>query len=293
MIFPSHCRLIGVVDRRDRPGYRPDDAIYFSSQYVLVFDEAGKCEVYGVESEGEGFMRRTTDVKKIADASRTLVYDALVDITNRADLVRKAAAACRGNIDTVVFRGVDRHYTFVHEPSLETLKTIEVYDVAPPEPAWLEYNVRRLDETGMFGDLMLTFDYHTLDLRAYEDLERTTIFPCKASGLNGLFLDSLDAEPQGDIRLVGCNTSKLVFEARYPLKRYEHVNICPLSARKPKRPFILRCCQSERSGPAMLNGMPGIVVHWGASPRDIYEAIRQLAATLGRKAGPVQKQDML
>jgi hypothetical protein len=246
---------------------------------MLVFDAAGG-EVYEVTSEGEGFIRRSAGVRKIAGASQTLVYEELVDITNRADLIRKAVAACHGKIDTVVFRGVDRHYTFVHRPSLEALRTIEVYDVAPPEPAWLEYNVRRLDETGMFGDLMLTFAYHTLDLRAYEDANRTTIFPCKASGLNGLFLDSLDEEPRGDIKLVGCNTSKLVFDTRYPLKQYEHVNICPLSTRKPRHPFILRCCQSDRSGPAAIGGVPGTVVHWGASPRDVCKAIRQLAATL-------------
>jgi hypothetical protein len=280
MIFPSHCKFIGVVDKRERPDYRPDDAIYFSSQYVLMFDPAGKCEIYEVTSEGEGFIRKKKGVKKIAGAGETMLYEGQVDITNRADLIRKAKASCHGKINTVVFRGVDRHYTFVKDPSPDSLRTIEVHDVAPPEPAWLEYNIRRLDETGMFGDLMLTFEYHTLDLRAYEDPERTTIFPCKASGLHGLFLDSLDAEPQGDIRLVGCNTSKLVFDTRYPLKRYEHVNICPLSTRKPQRPFILRCCQSDKSGPTTINGVPGIVVHWGASPRDVYEAIRQLAATL-------------
>jgi hypothetical protein len=280
MIFPSHCRFVGVIDRRDRPDYQPDDAVYFSSQYMLIFDAPDRCEVYEVTSDGEGFIRKKRDVKKIAGADQTLIYDGMVDITNRADLVRKASDACRGKINTVIFRGVDRHYTFVHEPSLDALKTIEVYDVAPPRPAWLEYNVRRLDETGMFGDLMLTFDYHTLDLKQYEDSTRTTIFPCKASGLNGLFLDSLDGEPQGDIKLVGCNTSKLVFNARYPLKRYEHVNICPLSTRKPRRPFIMRCCQSDKSGPTVIDGVPGTVVHWGASPRDVYNAIRQLAATL-------------
>jgi hypothetical protein len=30
----------------------------------------------------------------------------------------------------------------------------------------------------------------------------------------------------------------------------------------------------------VINGVPGVVVHWGASPRDVYEAVRQLAATL-------------
>ncbi len=280
MIFPSHCRFIGVIDKRDRSDYRQNDAIYFSSQYMLVIDEAGKCEVFEVANEGEGFIRRPTSVKKIASADQTLIYDGQVDITNRSDLLKKALAACREKINTVVFRGVDRHYTFVHDPAPDALKTIEVYDVAPPRPAWLEYNVRRLDETGMFGDLMLTFDYRTLDLKQYEDPARTTIFPCKASGLNGLFLDSLDAEPQGDIKLVGCNTSKLVFDARYPLKRYEHVNICPLSTRKPQRPFILRCCQSDKLGLTKISDVTGVVVHWGAGPRDIYEAIRQLAAAI-------------
>jgi hypothetical protein len=283
MIFPSHCRLIGVISKHHRPDYKPDDAIYFSSQYLLIFDAPDHCAVYEVASEGEGFIRRSKGVKKIADAGHTLVYDGDVDITNRADLVRKAAALCKGTIDTVVFRGVDRHYTFVHEPSPEELTTIDVYDVAPPVPAWLEYNVRRLDETGMFGDLMLTFDYHTLNLKDYEDPERTVIFPCHASGLNGLFLDSLDKEPKGDIKLVGCNTSKLVFDARYPLKRYEHVNICPLSTRKPTRPFILRCCQSDKLGMKEIGGVPGVVVHWGASPRDVYEAVRQLASTISKK----------
>jgi hypothetical protein len=282
MIFPSHCRLIGVEKKYLKERYRPDDAIYFSSQYLLIFESPDRCEVYAVESDGQGFIKRATSVSKIATADQTLVYEGLVDITNRADLVRRAAAVCRGGVNTVVFTGVDRHYTFVQDPSLHALRTFEVYDVAPPEPAWLAYNVRRLEETGLFGDLMLSFEYHVLDLKDYEDPARTVIFPCHASGLNGLFLDSLDREPQGDIKLVGCNTSRLVFEARYPLKRYEHVNVCPLSTRKPKRPFILRCCQSDRLGPAEIGGVQGMVVHWGASPKEIADAVRQLASMPGQ-----------
>ncbi|OPY28371.1 MAG: hypothetical protein A4E28_01592 [Methanocella sp. PtaU1.Bin125] len=283
MIFPSHCRFVGVVSKHLRPDYRPDDAVYFSSQYVLIFEAPDRCAVYEVASGGEGFIRRSQGVKMIADVDQTVLYDGQVDITNRADLIRKASALCKGKINTVVFQGIDRHYTFVYEPSPEALRVIEVYDVAPPWPAWLEFNVRRLDEAGMFGDLMLTFDYHTLDLKDFEDPARTTIFPCHASGLNGLFLDSLDEEPRGDIKLVGCNTSKLVFDARFPLKRYEHVNICPLSTRKPQHPFILRCCQSDKLGPKVIGGVPGVVVHWGASPRDVCDAVRQLASTISEK----------
>ncbi len=277
MIFPSHCKFIGVISKHIRGGYKPSDAVYFSSQYLLVFETPDRCEVYEISSEGEGFIRKNTGTRKIARAEDTLVYGELVDISNRADLIRRAARECRNGINTVVFKGIDRHYTFIQNPDIRTLTTLEVYDVAPPEPAWLAYNVKKLDDAGMFGELMVDFDYHVLNLKDYEDPNRTTIFPCHASGLNGLFLDSLDEEPQGDIKLVGCNTSKIVFEARYPLKRYEHVNICPLSTRRPTKPFILRCCQSDKLGPTEIGGVPGVVVHWGANPREIFEAVRMLA----------------
>ncbi|AFD00308.1 hypothetical protein Mtc_1556 [Methanocella conradii HZ254] len=282
MIFPSHCRLVGVVDKYARKDYRPEDAVYFSTQYLLIFDAPDRCEVYEVQGEGEDIMRRRGHARKISEADETLVFEQQVDITNRADLIKKAAKLCKNGINTVVFRGVDKHYNFVHKPDLSALTEVDVFDVAPPWPAWLAFNIKRQDEAGMYGDMMLDFKYHVVDLKDYEDPGRTTIFPCRASGLNGLFLDSLDLEPVGDIKLVGCNTSKLVFEARYPGKAYEHVNICPLSSPKPSRPFILRCCQSERLGLKNINGTKGVAVHWGANPREIFEAVKLLAAELKR-----------
>ncbi len=282
MIFPSHCRLVGVVDKYARKGYRPEDAVYFSSQYLLVFEAPDRCEAYEVQSEGNGLMRAVKNVRRIAGMDETLVFGQDVDIANRADLIKKAAKLCRDGINTVVFRGVDRHYNFVHMPDLSALTRVDVFDVAPPWPPWLAYNIQRQDEAGMYGELMLDFSYHIVDLKAYEDAGRTTIFPCRASGLNGLFLDSLDGEPEGDIRLVGCNTSRLVFESRYPGKAYEHINICPLSSLRPSRPFILRCCQSDRLGLKSVDGIKGVAVHWGASPREIYEAVRMLADELKR-----------
>lgn len=280
MIFPSHCRLIGVIDRYARENYRPEDMVYFSSQYVLLFDAPDKCEIFEVESSGEGFLRKTKSVRKIAGAGETLVYDSPADITNRSFLIKKAMELCKGNINTVVFRGVDLHYNFVHSPTLMGLTEVDVFDVAPPAPAWLAYNLQKLEEAGMFGELMIDFKYHITDLKKFEDRTKTTIFPCRASGLDGLFLDSLDEEPSGHIRLVGCNTSRLVFESRYPGKEYEHVNICPLSGVKPARPFILRCCQSDKLGLKEINGIKGVVVHWGANPREIYDAIKLLAAEI-------------
>ena len=90
---------------------------------------------------------------------------------------------------------------------------IDVYDTSPPEPPKLTYNLQRLEEIGMFGEMMLAFDYHVTDLTQYEDPSKTTIFPCHVSGLDGIFLNCLDAEPQGDIKLVGCENDQEGFRS--------------------------------------------------------------------------------
>lgn len=282
MIFPDHCRCVGVVDRYARPGYRREDVVYFSSRYVLVLEAPGECEVYGVEGEGQGLLRKPAGLRKIAGAGETLVYGPPVDITNRALLIKTAAGLCRAGINTVVFRGADLHYTFIHRPDPSILARVDIYDTAPPWPPWLAENVRLQDAAGMYGDLLLDFSYRITDLKRFEDPSRTTIFPCRASGLDGLFLDSLDREPEDGARLVGCGVSRLVFEAKYPEKPFEHVNVCPLASSRPASPFLLRCCQSERLGPKDADGVPGVAVHWGASPREIYDAVRLLASRIRR-----------
>ncbi|MCD1295688.1 hypothetical protein CUJ83_11835 [Methanocella sp. CWC-04] len=284
MIFPEHCKFIGAINKYLRKEYSPEDIIYFSSKYVLVFEAPDRCEVYEVRSEGEGtFLKKKKEAKKIAGINETLVYDRPVDLSNRANLIRIASRLCDDRVNTVVFRGIDQHLNFVHSPSTDGLTSIDVYDIAPPEPAWLEYNIKRLDDAGMFGELMLTFNYYTKNLKEFEDPDNTIIFPCYASGLKGLFLDSLDGEPQGDIKLIGCDTSKQVFEARFPNKKYEHVNICLLSTIRPERPFVLRCCQSEKLGLTSIRGIQGIAVHWGANPREIYEAVKALTEAIKNK----------
>ena len=90
MIFPLHCKFIGVVDKDLRKNFRPDDQVYFSSQYVILFESRDRCEIYAVQSKGEGFMRTRSGMQKIAETDETLVYDELVDITNRSCLINKA-----------------------------------------------------------------------------------------------------------------------------------------------------------------------------------------------------------
>ncbi|HMK46974.1 MAG TPA: hypothetical protein VK436_10145 [Methanocella sp.] len=284
MIFPQ-CRFVGVNAGFLKNGRPSTDLIHAATQYVIVPGEPGIFEIYEISSPGTGAMLKEIGaVKKIATAGHTVIYEGQVDLYNRAAVVHKALQLCREPVNTVVFQGFDQHYSFVQDPSLTELTVVDVYDTVPPEPAKLAYNLKKMEEIGMFGDLSLAFKYHLIDLRQHEDPSRTTIFPCNVSGLKGEFMSCLQAEPQGDIKLVGCEATKKAFEARFPGKAYEHVNICPIARVKPSRPFLLRCDQQDRLGPIEIDGVPGAVVRFTANPPEIYEAVTQLAASLKDKS---------
>lgn len=283
MIFPQ-CKYVGVNNAFLLNGHPITDIIHSATQYMIIFDGPERCKVLEIGSSGNGaLLKDIVNVKMIADSDRALVYEGQVDLFNRASILHKACQLCDDRINTIVFRGFDNHVTFVQDPSLEELTIIDVYDTSPPEPPKLAYNLRRLEEIGMFGEMMLEFDYHVTDLRQYEDALKTTIFPCHVSGLDGTFLNCLDSEPQGAIKLVGCETTRKAFEARFPSKKYEHVTICPLRLVKPSRPFMLRCCQPDKIGPIEIDGIPGVVVSFVANPPDIYEAVKQLANDIRSK----------
>ncbi len=46
-----------------------------------------------------------------------------------------------------------------------------------------------------------------------------------------------------------------------------------------EEPFITRCCRREREGIGSYQGKSGIVVHWGASPHEIFTAVEALLAS--------------
>ena len=239
--------------------------------------------MYEIETVGTGFFRDVSSSKKIASVDETIIYDGEVDLTDRTMLIETADDYCDSKINTVIFRGVDKHITFVHKPDLLEITTIEVFDIIPPGNPWLWYNIDRLEKIGVFGELQLRFTPNLLDLRQFEDPNAFVIFPCKVSNLNGYFLDSIKSiEDKKDIKLVGCDISKKTFDTVFPKQnpeKYEFVNICPLN-QIFKRPFIVRCCQKEKSGVVTINGVKGVSVHFGATPLEIIDAIKLLASEL-------------
>jgi hypothetical protein len=288
MIFPDEYKHVGMTKSLCSGTEEP---IYFLTDYLIAEGEdprTGDSEyiIYHVEKSGEGLLRKVEALKKIASGEEVVKSDRELNIKDRALLIETAEKICTGKVNTVIFTGVDRHVTFVHQPDLSSILELEILDVAPPYPSWLSLIVRRLEASGIFGDLQVRFTEKVIDLRRFEG--KNTVFPCSASGLEGKCLDS-DVLTENGHLLVGCEISKTLFEMRFPELDYSFVNICPFKSEivVPSKPFITRCCRSENSGLVNISGFDGAVVHWGASEYQVAEAIRKLVSSLRQSSeGP-------
>ena len=285
MIFPEEYKYVGVT--RIHPDDADDEPVYFLSRYLIVeqiTDIDKEYAVYRVEHTGEELLRKVTKIELIASGKQVLKYDELLNIKDRRLLIEKASELCKADVDTVIFTGLDMHVTFVHQPDLSEIIDLEIVDVVPPEPSWLSLMIRKLEASGIFGDLNIRFNENMKDLRQFEG-ERT-VFPCSSSGLKGKCLDSDIITEDGSL-LVGCEISRKLFGSRFPGLKYDFINICPFRSDiyMPQRPFITRCCLSERSGLTTINGIKGAVVHWGASEFQIAITIRELVQQIRKEQG--------
>ena len=276
MIFPADYKGVGMT--RNDPTVRIGGPIYFSTEF-LIADLPSGYQIYKVKSEGEGLLRKLVSLVLIAKGKEIIKCDEKIDSHDRTRLIESAIPLCNDSINTVIFEGMDKHTTFIQHPSLHEVMEIEVIDIAPPEPPWLDFAIQRLTRSGILGELNVRFTTKFIDLRQFEG--KKMVFPCHASELKGKYLDT-DTDIEDNSTLVGCDISKQIFELRFPDITYKHINMCPLKTELylPMKPFITRCCQSKRSGMVNLNGIDGAVVHWGASEYDIVDAIRMLVKVL-------------
>jgi hypothetical protein len=276
VIFPADYKSVGVT--RADPTGRIGGPVYFTTEY-LIADIPSGYSIYKVKSEGEGLLRRLASLELIAKGSQIIKFREKLDAHDRTRLIESSIPLCKRSVNTVIFEGMDRHITFVHEPDLHEVMEIEIIDIMPPEPPWLASAIDRLVSSGILGELNIRFTKKLIDLRQFEG--EKTVFPCHASELKGKYLDT-DIDIEDNSELVGCDISKQIFELRFPDLTYKHINMCPLKAElyMPTKPFITRCCQSKKSGMVNINGIDGAVVHWGASEYDIVDAIRMLVRVL-------------
>ncbi|MCQ6963211.1 DUF7714 family protein [Methanolobus chelungpuianus] len=283
MIFPPEYKNVGLTHPMPADA---DRRIYFLTEYMIEEDcstEDGNCSysLYKVIKTGDQLLRDVSSLELISSGEKVIKYDRELNIKDRALLIGTAHQLCKGNVNTVIFTGIDKHVTFVHKPELSAILDIEIVDVVPPEPSWLSSVIRRLEDSGIFGDLAIRFSENLTDLRQFEG--EGTVFPCSSSGLRGKCLDSDVITEDGSL-LVGCEISRSLFESRFPGIAYSFVNICPFRSDvfKPSKPFITRCCRSEKSGIVTINGVRGAVVHWGASEFFVAGAVWDLVRELRR-----------
>lgn len=291
MIFPEEYKTIGWTEQ----GKDASDLnkVYFLSQYILEKTDVGY-NLYEIEHKGSGFLREPVGSKLIAGEDEIFICPEELNIKNRTFLIEAAARLLQDEnkkrnfgkpLTTVVFKGFDKHLTFVKDPDVSEILEIEIIDVFPPEPPWLSNCIQRIDAANLFGDLQIKFSEKSVDLSVYQGDK--TIYPCHSSGLKGKFLDSdkLDEKEDG-WTLVGCDTSKKLIGVLYPNLKYDFIDMCPMRSdrTKPEKPFIMRCCKSENSGKIVqINGQTGVIVHWGAGEWQIAESIRKLALELRKK----------
>jgi hypothetical protein len=259
VIFPLHCKEVGVACSSPC-GKR----VYFLSRYLIHRTGEGH-EILAVEPNmtGKGLMREVTHERVIASTDEVGWYPERVNIYDRVRLVRLATQSGQR---CTIFTGRDEHTTFVLDPDLSAFLTVHVYDNTPPLPA-LSAAIREQEECGLFGDLGIIFRHHLHDL-VQTDAE---VFPCHASG----FSRTLDTDPmKGGERVAGCLTGAQLYRECYG-SDFTLAEICPLHF-AVEEPFIARCCRHEREGVGMYQGRFGAVVHWGAEPYAILQAVYTL-----------------
>lgn len=256
MIFPCECKEVGYASGRPC-----GERVYFLSRYLIRYTPDGPeiIEVYPDPGES-GLMRRITDERLIASPAEVTVYPGKVQIHDRALLVR---LAMESGTRCTLFTGLDEHVTFVLDPDPGAIQTVHVYDIIPPRPS-LSAAICELEAAGLFGDLDVAFE-HTL-----QDISHLSadVHPCRAAG----FRKTLDADClEGGEIVAGCMTGAQLVRECYG-QDVTMVDICPLNMVK-NEPFIARCCRKEREGVGVYGGKLGAVVHWGAHPAHIYQAV--------------------
>jgi len=264
VIFPAHCKEVGYAS-----GMPLGRKVYFLSRYLIVETDGGYeiGEVHPVPG-GTGLMRDIGSCVTLAGAGETTVWPERVILHNRADLIKKAASTGK---KATIFKGIDEHMSFVIDPDPSVLLKVHLYDAKPPV-AVLSDTAKKLEDAGLFGLEEIEFVHHVIDI---EEIE-ADVYPCRAGGFEKT-LDN-DRPEKGEI-IAGCMTARQLLAEEYG-GDFEIINTCPAD-RADEEPFVARCCRSERRG--MVEGKAGFIVHWGASPKDIADAVFAVVAAYREK----------
>jgi hypothetical protein len=235
--------------------------VYRRTEFVVAARDGQHAVVQVEHPVGDDILATVSDLRVIASPDEVaFVVDPSVDTGNASQMARVSRAR------VTVVQGRFEHVNFIVEPAPLTIRVVEVVPPEPPKLLEMARSVLDYDE-----DLPpVELEFEAIDMR---DLGGD-MYPCRCSGLDGLFLDA-GPDELGDWTLVGCERSRQIHVALYGAEPRERVDFCPRLVAAADGPTLMKCCLYERG---VRREGSALVVPWGAALEEVREALRELTS---------------
>jgi hypothetical protein len=248
---------------------------YRRTRFLVVRDDSGATTLLRVEKESSApLFSPITEVEILAEPDEcAFVVDPDADTAVPSELARVAAERA-SHARAVVVKGRYEHISFIMNPRP---LVVAVQEVVPPEPAKLLDQVRRLLAVAEDLPPMLAVpDTTSFDELAARAPAEHYLLPCAGSGVAvGAATSYLDGRPRREPwTLLGCARSRDIHEWFYG-DRPPQVDMCP--RQRPSgahEAVITKCCLLEDH---IEHDGGRVVVPWGASLRQVGDALREVA----------------
>lgn len=263
-----------VVARHPPPDLTNGTLVQLCRTRVPFVRTGGVAVVRVTRASADSLFSPITAVELIAGPDEcAYVVDPDVD-TGVPSALAAAALDRAPHARVVVVEGRYAHVNFIVEP--RPLRIV-VRDVAPPEPAKLLDQARRmLAVAEELPPVELVDDVVELGELAARTPAEHYLLPCRGSGavVAGARVSYLDEHPErADWTLLGCARSRQIHRHFYG-DEPPSVDLCP-RADPPPGPVLTKCCLQEEH---LEEGDGWVSVPWGSSLRVVGEALARLAA---------------
>jgi len=288
-MMPSHCKTVaykrvGFPLTREQISRQLAGKKVFTRTDYFILENSGMLAVARVaKKRGIDLFREVTSVEVLSlPESTVMVSDPSCDVLDIHSMARKAVENTK---DTVVVLGAFGHISFIKGG--KTPVRLRVIDFIPPFPSKTQSMVEDILRSGCVDTPLLVEPVMADTLALVGGCKSDIVmFPCEAGRLEAcgrpvLYLDKTPPiDPARSVTLVGCPLSRKIFGHVYRREPADFINVCPRDlARRdmaPGRLHIARCCDVH--GVKVENGLA--LVPYGASMRDMAEAVRALCAGL-------------
>lgn len=258
------------LDERSLREFFLSRQVYRRTRFVVARNDDGLALVEVTKAGEEELFVDVTDVRVLASPQETILVDrADIDTAVPSQLLR-AASGIADAPRCVVVRGRYGHVNFMLDA---VPRRVHVLDVAPPWPAKLVDQVRRvLDTAEELPATECVSEVVDLEEMAAREPAGHYLLPCRGGGITvpGAEVSYLDeVPPEADWLLLGCARSRAIHDHFYPDRAagVTQVDICPaaLAAARPLPPGearLTKCCLLEEH---IETRGDTVVVPWGAS----------------------------